>query len=919
MNRSKTPIMVHYTCQYFWRKIDMYINSATKIFRYFVVSFLCTIFISPANAENILVTTADDSVLNDGQTSLREAFAIASSNGEEDVIILTAGVNYVLDFCADGPFTHAENFSLQLQGNNASIQNVCIDGTRTINNIGAGSLTVDSIEMSGVISNSIGFVDGAAIASEIGDIAILNSDIHGFEAGTGRVIHGGMGADFIITNTQIHDNIGTAIASSFGALNMDGSTIERNTRGVALVDGTPFNMSNSFVRDNEGPGVRTTGQGHSVMMINNTEITGNGGPGLSCSGCDQVEVTDSTISHNGLDPADTRGGGGVSVTWDIDDPLDSPEVLIKDTVIENNAATQHGGGVRVTILEASEPTATPGKLTIDNTRIGMNSTNGFFDIEGGGIYIETGNLVIKNNSILDDNRAGPLGGLTSSKGGAIYQRELATYTQPTGLTVSDSVISNNSANSQGGGIWIVLDGPVTISDSTVANNSANSISGGGMYVAGADVTVHRSTFSGNSASTGGGISLSTFSGFPEGSLTITESTISNNSASFGASGGGGIFVNAGNLGANVSLENSTVSGNSSANFGGGIMVMQTSSLTLNQTTITDNTGINGANLYVAAGDFRIEKSIITDAVGGDNCDFFSAPTISGGSSFVSDTSCHLGADDTIDAAVGVLGSLADNSGPTQTHLPPTDSPVAGLVDATDCVVTTDQRGVSRPQGLNCEPGSVEITDPLNGTGAMGDFVWADNNGNGVQDVSEPGFANIVVELQNCSGAFLDSTLTDANGEFRFSQLAAGFYQMQFFLPSDYVFSPEKAAMQFMKDSNVNVSTGLTPCYDLTQGWKRLGVDAGMVPTVDTIAISKAIYFTNTNRLWIRASSTALPAGSANLTAIIVINGIETEIGSVGWKAFKPAYQQLFRNIAQPDSMILRSGQGAMVTGAVEIR
>jgi hypothetical protein len=64
------------------------------------------------------------------------------------------------------------------------------------------------------------------------------------------------------------------------------------------------------------------------------------------------------------------------------------------------------------------------------------------------------------------------------------------------------------------------------------------------------------------------------------------------------------------------------------------------------------------------------------------------------------------------AGTAALGPLADNGGPTLTHMPLAGSgavdavPVgtAGLCDGTDPV---DQRGVARPTGPACDLGAVE--------------------------------------------------------------------------------------------------------------------------------------------------------------------------------------------------------------------
>lgn len=75
--------------------------------------------------------------------------------------------------------------------------------------------------------------------------------------------------------------------------------------------------------------------------------------------------------------------------------------------------------------------------------------------------------------------------------------------------------------------------------------------------------------------------------------------------------------------------------------------------------------------------------------------------------FGSDASCRL----TLVTDL-LLGPLADNGGPTLTHLPLEDSPA---IDDGECVtgLTADQRGRPRPQGATCDIGAVEY----------GGFAW----------------------------------------------------------------------------------------------------------------------------------------------------------------------------------------------------
>ena len=100
-------------------------------------------------------------------------------------------------------------------------------------------------------------------------------------------------------------------------------------------------------------------------------------------------------------------------------------------------------------------------------------------------------------------------------------------------------------------------------------------------------------------------------------------------------------------------------------------------------------------------------------------------------------------------------------------------------------------------------------------------------------------------------------------------------------------------------------------------------EAGTPPPVsnDIVTLKHAIYFSGAKKLWIRASSDASPAGSANITATITdANGIEQSLGKIGWKSSKGFYQQVFLNMATaPSSITLSSDQGGSVSGGIQIR
>ena len=125
--------------------------------------------------------------------------------------------------------------------------------------------------------------------------------------------------------------------------------------------------------------------------------------------------------------------------------------------------------------------------------------------------------------------------------------------------ISDNFITDFVGSHTGGGISATESCELTINGSTISGNSASSGGGIGGYMA--NITINGSTISGNSATyVGGGIYKC------YGTLTITESTISNNGLSDPISSGGGIFTGGGTL----TITESTISGNTANNYGGGI-------------------------------------------------------------------------------------------------------------------------------------------------------------------------------------------------------------------------------------------------------------------------------------------------------------------------------------------------------------
>ncbi len=121
-----------------------------------------------------------------------------------------------------------------------------------------------------------------------------------------------------------------------------------------------------------------------------------------------------------------------------------------------------------------------------------------------------------------------------------------------------------------------------------------------------------------------------------------------------------------------------------------------------------------------------------------------------------------------------------------------------------------------------------IYNAASGTGSIGDYVWYDDNGDGIQDASEVGVGGVTVKLSDNGGAIISTTTTDATGYYLFPNLAAGTYGITFCnLPTGYVFTtPDATGDATDSDPNGN---GETPAITLTAGENNTSVDAGIYP------------------------------------------------------------------------------------------
>jgi hypothetical protein len=160
----------------------------------------------------------------------------------------------------------------------------------------------------------------------------------------------------------------------------------------------------------------------------------------------------------------------------------------------------------------------------------------------------------------------------------------------------------------------------------------------------------------------------------------------------------------------ANLINVTLSGNSASYNAGGLGLGAGSALLSHVTVSGNSAGVSGGGLDRLGGTIAVVASIVADSPSGGNC----GGTITNqGFNLSTDGTCGFNT-----AANLLLGPLADNGGPTPTHLPQPGSPAIDFVAVGCPPPATDQRGSPRPVDgdqngtTRCDAGAVEYAPSL---------------------------------------------------------------------------------------------------------------------------------------------------------------------------------------------------------------
>ncbi len=248
-------------------------------------------------------------------------------------------------------------------------------------------------------------------------------------------------------------------------------------------------------------------------------------------------------------------------------------VGLQNTTVRNNTTTDSGNGDGGGIFLSSST------LTMRDSQVYNNSA-----VRGGGVALSSVPITRIEHSEIYSNTA-------TDTGGGIYNDPNSP------LTILNSKLHNNSAGSNGGAITIY--NTLVISDTVLEANHA-ALKGGGIFTVPSSnnkQSISGSTFSHNTAQYGGAIAYENLVS-TNLILTLVNSTLSGNSVSHD---GAGIYAT--NT-ANIQLYNVTIANNVLSRLigtfnpmrGGGVFFTDTSVITAQNTLIADNYYTNNSSV-----------------------------------------------------------------------------------------------------------------------------------------------------------------------------------------------------------------------------------------------------------------------------------------------------------------------------------
>ena len=745
-----------------------------------------------AYAAGIIVNSNADTTTTDGSCTLREAIGNANNDaatyadctaGTGNDTITFAG-NYTITLTSSLPdVTDADGLTITGNGtSNTIIQAAASAGVATyriikVNSSGSGAtleymtlrygveasggamnmqngtLTLNYVTVSdNQVNNSVSTgLNGGAISINGGTLTINNSTLSNNSVTTSDTstnVRGSGGALFVGSGTANLNNVtvsgnsairgGGGLFANGGTINVNYSTITNNTSNstngtvYSSLDGGGINRNNGSINLK------------SSIVAGNQKYNSTTDATADCSG---------TITSQGYNLTGSSTGCNISGTGDTTITPSTVFTSLLGSLADNGGNTYtHAlivGGAAVDTIPSGTNSCGTSPFDYDQ-RGGTRPYNSNCDM--GAYELKTVQSVSTTGTDSGDCTVTDCASIAYAYGkaqaGNTINVAAGTYTETSEYDITKSITINGAGATStivqaaaSAGIathrfYKVIGSTVTANIQNLTLRYGVQASGGALNIASGTLNLTNVILSdnqvNNSVSTGlngGAISIN------GGTVNITNSAIINNSVTTSDTSsnvrgsGGGLFIGSGT----ATLNNVTVSGNSSIRGGGGLFA-NGGTLNVNYSTIANNRSNNadgtaystldGGGINRNAGTLNLKSSIVAGNKKGtssptDN-DCNGTITSQGYNLSGNSTGCSIsGTGDVTVAAstvfTSVLGSLANNGGSTYTHLlyggnAAQDAIPNGTNSCGSGSFTQDQRGSTRPYNSNCDMGAYESQD-----------------------------------------------------------------------------------------------------------------------------------------------------------------------------------------------------------------
>ncbi len=593
-----------------------------------------------------------------------------------------------------------------------------------------GGITIDANNTSRVIHITSGSV------VTLDSLTITGGNATGGSGGGIRVF----GSSLTLQNSTVTGNSAAAGGGLFSFTNLSGQT-------TTLINCTVTNNT-ATVR---GGGISID---FGKTILTHCTITGNTAPAGTGSGVasfgsntTETEVFATIISGNTNSDVDLVGGLANSFT--------STDANLIGTGNATGAFILAEDQVGITdpqlapLGDYGGPTQTMPPLSLSSpafnaaiTLVGSPTTDqrGLPRISGNFPDIGAAELLYFIVTTIADSGAGSLRNtITSASPGAIINFDPSLSGMTITLGGTELLIDKDlaiDASALPGGITIdsnntsrvinITSGSVVTLDSlTITGGNATGSFGGGIYVLNSSLTLQNSTITGNSAGQGGGIFSHT--NLSGQTTTLINCTITNNTATFA---GGGIYNNTGK----TTLTHCTITGNTApAGTGSGVASFgsNTTETEVFATIISGNTNSDVDFFFFATNSFTSNNA---NLIGTGNA-----------------TGAFILAEDQVGITDPQLAPLGDYGGPNPTMPPlPLSSPAVDAATTIAGSPTTDQRGFPRISGSSPDIGAAEhiflvvTTLADSGGGSLRDTIASASPGNSI--IFDPSLSGMTITL-----------------------------------------------------------------------------------------------------------------------------------------------------------------------------